>query len=216
VFATRKIGAGTAHRVPRRDHRRGRGGPPLSVEGRRAAPHLPVPPRRRLGHRRGPRGNAAKYINHSCDPNCEAVEEDGRIFIYAIRDIRAARSWRTTTTSSWTSRTTRRTRSCTRATAARRLPGHHPGEEALASPAREPMTEPTWISVLPPLLAIGLAIATRQVYLSLAAGHLAGLDDPGRLEPAGRPGPRAIDETVAVLGDPATRRSSCSRWSSAR
>jgi uncharacterized protein len=36
----------------------------------------------------GPRGNAAKYINHSCDPNCEANEEDGRIFIYALRDIR--------------------------------------------------------------------------------------------------------------------------------
>jgi uncharacterized protein len=36
----------------------------------------------------GRRGNAAKYINHSCDPNCEAVEdEDGRIFIYALRDI---------------------------------------------------------------------------------------------------------------------------------
>ena len=29
----------------------------------------------------------AKYINHSCDPNCEAVEEDGRIFIDAIQDI---------------------------------------------------------------------------------------------------------------------------------
>jgi uncharacterized protein len=36
----------------------------------------------------GPRGNAAKYINHSCDPNCEAVEdEDDRVFIYALRDI---------------------------------------------------------------------------------------------------------------------------------
>jgi uncharacterized protein len=34
------------------------------------------------------RGNAAKYINHSCDPNCEAVEEDGHVFIDAIRDIR--------------------------------------------------------------------------------------------------------------------------------
>ena len=31
--------------------------------------------------------SVAKYINHSCDPNCEAVEEDGRIFIDAIRDI---------------------------------------------------------------------------------------------------------------------------------
>jgi uncharacterized protein len=37
----------------------------------------------------GKRGNAARYINHSCDPNCEAVEEDGRIFIYALRDITA-------------------------------------------------------------------------------------------------------------------------------
>jgi uncharacterized protein len=36
----------------------------------------------------GRRGNAAKYINHSCDPNCEAVEEDGRIFIDAVRDVR--------------------------------------------------------------------------------------------------------------------------------
>ena len=36
----------------------------------------------------GVRGNAAKYINHSCDPNCEALEEDGRIFIYALDDIR--------------------------------------------------------------------------------------------------------------------------------
>ena len=34
-------------------------------------------------------GNDARWINHSCDPNCEAVEEDDRIFIYAIRDIQA-------------------------------------------------------------------------------------------------------------------------------
>jgi uncharacterized protein len=32
-------------------------------------------------------GNDARWINHSCDPNCEAVEEDDRIFIDAIRDI---------------------------------------------------------------------------------------------------------------------------------
>ncbi len=32
------------------------------------------------------------------------------------------------------------------------------------------MPEPSWISLLPPLLAIALAIGTRQVYLSLAAG----------------------------------------------
>jgi SET domain-containing protein len=34
------------------------------------------------------RGNSARWINHSCRPNCEAVDEDGRIFIEAIRDIR--------------------------------------------------------------------------------------------------------------------------------
>src|SRR4030081_4013769 len=33
-------------------------------------------------------GNDARWINHSCDPNCEAIEEDGRIFIYALRHIR--------------------------------------------------------------------------------------------------------------------------------
>ncbi|MCC7479758.1 SET domain-containing protein-lysine N-methyltransferase [bacterium] len=36
----------------------------------------------------GAEGNEAKYINHSCEPNCEAFEEDGRILIYAIRRIR--------------------------------------------------------------------------------------------------------------------------------
>jgi hypothetical protein len=28
-------------------------------------------------------GNDSRYINHSCDPNCEAVIEDGRIFLFA-------------------------------------------------------------------------------------------------------------------------------------
>jgi SET domain-containing protein len=32
-------------------------------------------------------GNAARYINHSCDPNCETVTEKRRIFIEAIRTI---------------------------------------------------------------------------------------------------------------------------------
>ncbi len=33
-------------------------------------------------------GNAARWINHSCDPNCDAVIEDGRIWIETIRTIR--------------------------------------------------------------------------------------------------------------------------------
>ena len=34
-------------------------------------------------------GNDARWINHSCNPNCEAIEEDDRIFIYAMRNIGA-------------------------------------------------------------------------------------------------------------------------------
>jgi SET domain-containing protein len=34
-------------------------------------------------------GNEARWINHSCHPNCEAIEEeDGRVFIHALRNIR--------------------------------------------------------------------------------------------------------------------------------
>ncbi|NBW65800.1 SET domain-containing protein-lysine N-methyltransferase [bacterium] len=32
-------------------------------------------------------GNDARWINHSCDPNCDAVIEDGRIWIETIREI---------------------------------------------------------------------------------------------------------------------------------
>jgi uncharacterized protein len=32
-------------------------------------------------------GNEARWINHGCDPNCEAIEEEDRIFIHALRDI---------------------------------------------------------------------------------------------------------------------------------
>jgi SET domain-containing protein len=35
----------------------------------------------------GRNGNDARWINHCCEPNCEAREEEGRIFIYALRDI---------------------------------------------------------------------------------------------------------------------------------
>lgn len=33
-------------------------------------------------------GNAARWINHACAPNCEADEVDGRIFIKALRAIK--------------------------------------------------------------------------------------------------------------------------------
>jgi len=32
-------------------------------------------------------GNLARWINHSCDPNCDAVIEEGRIYIESVRDI---------------------------------------------------------------------------------------------------------------------------------
>jgi len=32
-------------------------------------------------------GNEARFVNHACEPNCESVIEDHRVFIDAIRDI---------------------------------------------------------------------------------------------------------------------------------
>jgi SET domain-containing protein len=32
-------------------------------------------------------GNAARWINHSCEPNCEADEQEGRVFVKALRDL---------------------------------------------------------------------------------------------------------------------------------
>ncbi|MBA4340806.1 MAG: SET domain-containing protein-lysine N-methyltransferase [Methylibium sp.] len=32
-------------------------------------------------------GNSSRWINHSCEPNCEAEEDKGRVFIKALRDI---------------------------------------------------------------------------------------------------------------------------------
>jgi SET domain-containing protein len=36
----------------------------------------------------GSKGNDARWINHACEPNCEAREDDGRVFIHALRDIK--------------------------------------------------------------------------------------------------------------------------------
>ena len=62
------------------------------------------------------------------------------------------------------------------------------------------MPDPTWISLLPPLLAIVLAIWTRQVYLSLAAGVWLGWTVLAGWNPlAGLAA--SIDALVGVLGD---------------
>lgn len=34
-------------------------------------------------------GNSSRWINHSCQPNCEADEQGGRVFIKALRNIEA-------------------------------------------------------------------------------------------------------------------------------
>jgi SET domain-containing protein len=33
--------------------------------------------------------NPARWINHSCDANCETIDDDGHIWIAAVRDIQA-------------------------------------------------------------------------------------------------------------------------------
>ena len=33
-------------------------------------------------------GNAARWINHACQPNCEADEVEGRVFIKALRTLK--------------------------------------------------------------------------------------------------------------------------------
>ncbi len=34
-------------------------------------------------------GNSSRWINHACKPNCEADENDGRVFIKALKGIKA-------------------------------------------------------------------------------------------------------------------------------
>ena len=35
----------------------------------------------------GVNGNDARWINHCCEPNCDVVVDDGRLWIEALRDI---------------------------------------------------------------------------------------------------------------------------------
>jgi Na+/H+ antiporter NhaC len=62
------------------------------------------------------------------------------------------------------------------------------------------MSDPTWISVLPPVLAIVLAIVTRQVYLSLAGGLLLGWTILEGWDPGAGLG-SAIQGAVSVLAN---------------
>ena len=62
------------------------------------------------------------------------------------------------------------------------------------------MNDPTWVSILPPLLAIGLAIATRQVYLSLAGGLWLGWSILNNWH-FGSGLMRTVESTAEVLGD---------------
>ena len=61
--------------------------------------------------------------------------------------------------------------------------------------------DPTWTSLLPPLIAIGLAIGTRQVYLSLGAGIWLGFTILVGGNPLTGLG-AAVEGAVTVLGDP--------------
>jgi Na+/H+ antiporter NhaC len=67
------------------------------------------------------------------------------------------------------------------------------------------MNELSWTSLLPPFLAIGLALLTRQVYLALFSGIWLGyflLQDSGVLSSLAD----AIDSLIAVLGNPGDAR----------
>ena len=62
------------------------------------------------------------------------------------------------------------------------------------------MSDPTWISILPPVLAIVLAIWTRQVYLSLAGGLWFAWTILEGWNPVAGAG-AAIEGTVSVFGE---------------
>jgi len=56
----------------------------------------------------GVNGNDARFINHSCDPNCETVIEDRRVFIEALRTIQPGEELGYEYGLTWRAPTTRR------------------------------------------------------------------------------------------------------------
>lgn len=62
------------------------------------------------------------------------------------------------------------------------------------------MSDPSWYSILPPLIAIVLAIWTRQVILSLAAGIWIGYTLLNHLDPLAGAA-QGLDGVIAVFGD---------------
>jgi hypothetical protein len=86
LFAARALAAGervleyTGERVGKAESRR-------RQRARRAVWIFELNRRHDLdGHARG---NPARFINHSCAPNCEVMAERGRVWIYAAREIAA-------------------------------------------------------------------------------------------------------------------------------
>jgi len=53
-------------------------------------------------------GNEARFINHSCNPNCETVTENRRIFIERYAILKPGTSWATTISSPGKAPTLRR------------------------------------------------------------------------------------------------------------
>ena len=92
AFATRHIAKGTRlDRVSRRARLAQGGGPALREQGCERQPHIPVHRRCKTVIDAGVDGNDARFFNHSCDPNCESVIENGRVYIEATRAIAAGR-----------------------------------------------------------------------------------------------------------------------------
>ena len=80
IPARRRVIEYTGEKIDNEEHER-------RSEGRDLLYFFTVSPRRVLDP--GVGGSGAEFINHSCDPNCETDEVDGRVWITAISNIAA-------------------------------------------------------------------------------------------------------------------------------